>query len=103
METHWRGGDDVYAQYVNNAYTASWDLSTANAGSDSAVIRVSVTIARDGKVLSSSVVGLSGDAEVNKTVQRTLDHVTFIKPFGESAKDEQRTYKINFHFNAKQN
>src|SRR4051812_39591238 len=47
------GGDDAYAQYVRDAYTTAWDLSGASAASESAVVKVSVTIANDGKVLSS--------------------------------------------------
>jgi hypothetical protein len=38
---------------------------------------------------------------VDKSVQRTLDRVTFIAPFPEGAKDKQRTYTINFNLKAK--
>jgi TonB family protein len=97
------GGDDAYAQYVREAYTGSWDLSGASTAGESVTIRVTVTIANDGKVLSSRVIAFSGDFEVDKTVARTLERVTSIRPFGEGASDTQRTYTINFRCNAKGN
>ena len=95
------GKEDIYAQFVRDTYTAKWDLTEADPKSDDAVTKVTVTIGSDGKVLSSGIVGSSGDAQVDQTVKRTLDRVTFIRPFGEGAKEKQRTYTINFSLRAK--
>jgi TonB family protein len=94
-------GDDVYAQFVKDLYTASWETLDADAKNDAAITKVTVTIGNDGKVLSASIIGPSGDTQVDKTVQRTLDRVRFIRPFGEGAKDRQRNYTINFSLNSK--
>jgi TonB family protein len=93
--------EDIYAQSVRDTYTAKWDLTEADPKSDDAVTKVSVTIGSDGKVLSSGIVVSSGDAQVDQTVRRTLERVTFIRPFSEGAREKQRTYTINFSLRAK--
>ena len=65
------------------------------------ITKATVTIASDGTVLSARILKPSGDASVDRSVQRTLDRVTFIAPFPEGAKDKQRTYTINFNLKAK--
>ena len=62
-----------------------------------AVIRFSVTISRDGNVISSHIVNSSGDASVDNAVQRMLDRVSFIGEFPDDSKDRQRTYNIDFN------
>jgi TonB family protein len=95
------GKEDAYAQFVKDTYTAKWDLAEADSRGNDAVTKVTVTIGSDGKVLSSSIIGSSGDAQVDQTVQRTLDRVAFIRPFGEGARETQRTYTINFSLRSK--
>jgi TonB family protein len=94
------GQDDDYARFVRDAYTSHWDLTGAAAGNEGALTKVSVTIGSSGKVISSRILRPSGNAEVDGTVQRTLDSVAFIRPFGEEVKELQRTYTINFNCNA---
>jgi TonB family protein len=65
--------------------------------SATAVVTFSVTIARDGHVISSNVVAPSGDAAVDNAVQRMLEHVSFIGAFPDDSKDQQRTYNIDFN------
>jgi TonB family protein len=97
------GGGEVYASYddaVRGIYWHAWTAPEETA-SDQAVTKVTVTIESSGTVLSARIIKPSGDASVDRSVQRTLDSVTFIRPFPEGAKDKQRTYTINFNLKAK--
>lgn len=97
------GGGEVYAPYdqaVRSIYWHAW-IPPEDTASDAAVTKVTVTIESDGRVLSARIINPSGDASVDKSVQQTLDRVTFIAPFPEGAKDKQRTYTINFNLKAK--
>ena len=96
-------GSVSYANYdsvVKSIYERAW-APPDNTESDDANTKVSVTIASDGTVLNSRIVTSSGDASVDASVQRTLDRVTFIRPFPEGAKEKERTYIINFNLKAK--
>ena len=55
-----------------------------------------VTIGSDGKVISAKMLRHSGENRMDLSVQRTLDRIKFIEPFGPEAKEKQRTYTINF-------
>jgi TonB family protein len=97
------GGGEAYASYdqvVRSIYWHAW-APPEDSASDQALIKVTVTIASDGSVLSARILKPSQDASVDKSVQRTLDRVTFIAPFPEGAKDKQRTYTIIFNLKAK--
>ena len=97
------GGGEVYASYdqvVKSIYWHAWTPPEETA-SDTAVTYATVTIASDGTVLSARIIKPSSDASADKSVQRTLEHVTFIAPFPEGAKDKQRTYTIKFDLKAK--
>jgi TonB family protein len=85
-----------YASAVKSIYDQAWTLPDSVANDDENV-KVSVTIASDGTVISSHIVTPSGDAGVDNSVQRTLDRVTFVAPFPEGAADKERTYTINFN------
>ena len=43
-----------------------------------------------------------GDANVDASVQRTLERVKFVAPFPEGATEKERTYIINFNPKTKQ-
>ena len=89
-----------YAQVVKSIYERAW-IAPDDTASDEAITKVSVTIAKDGVVLSAKIIQPSGDAQVDQSVRRTLDRVTFIAPFPEGAKENQRSYIINFNLKAK--
>ena len=89
-----------YAQVVKAIYEQAW-RPPDDTDSDDAITKVTVTIASDGTVLSARIIQPSGDAQVDRSVQGTLDRVTFIRPFPEGATDKQRTYTINFNLKAK--
>lgn len=89
-----------YATIVKSVYTQAW-IPPDDTASDDANVKVSVTIANDGRVISAHIVGPSGDASVDRSVQNTLDRVSEIAPFPDGATDKERTYIINFNLKAK--
>jgi len=89
-----------YAQVVKSVYERAWTPPTDTA-SDDANIKVRVTIASDGTVISAHVIEPSGDASVDSSVRNTLDRVQFIAPFPSGSTDKERTYIINFNLKAK--
>jgi len=89
-----------YASIVKSVYTQAW-TPPGDTASDDANVKVSVTIANDGRVINAHIVGPSGDGSVDRSVQRTLDRVSQIAPFPDGAKEKERTYIINFNLKAK--
>ncbi len=89
-----------YAQVVKSVYEQAW-VPPDDTASDDANVKVRVTIASDGRVISAEVIGPSGDANVDRSVQNTLDRVTDIEPFPAGSTDMERTYIINFNLKAK--
>ena len=73
--------------------------ATIHPGSTSGdpVVKVRLVIARNGTVLSARVTGKSGVASWDRSVQKALDRVKFIKPFPESMKGSQQTFNLNFN------
>jgi TonB family protein len=97
------GFGEAYASYasaVKSVYEHAW-IPPDDTADDNAITKVTVTIEYTGKVLSSSIIRASGESIVDRSVQRTLDRVTFIAPFPDGAKEKQRTYTINFNLKAK--
>ena len=98
------GGSGVsyanYAQEVRRVYTEAVRIPT-DLEDESAVVKVRVTIARNGNVVSSSIVTPSGSTQLDRVIQATLDRVTFVAPFPQGAKDAQRTFTISFDLRAK--
>ena len=98
------GGGPSYANYKTWIYTVYFNAWVApeDATSDSGVVEATVTIARDGTVLSSQVLSKSGDPQMDASVQRTLKRVITIgKPFPEGVKESQRTYNLRFDIKTK--
>jgi len=89
-----------YASVVKSIYDQAWTLPDSIANDDENV-KVTVTIASDGTVVSARIIERADDAPVDASVQRTLDRVTFVAPFPEGSTDKQRTYTINFNPKAK--
>jgi len=97
------GGGPSYANYgqvVRKIYTDAWRIPE-DATDDEATVKVSVTIARAGNVIASRIIKSSGSPLVDRSIQATLDRVTFVAPFPEGAKDSQRTFTISFSLKAK--
>ena len=89
-----------YAETVKAIYERAWTPPNDTA-SDDANIKVRVTIASDGNVVSARVIDPSGDASVDRSVRNTLDRVQFIAPFPSGTSDKERTYIINFNLKSK--
>lgn len=90
-----------YAQIVRKVYTDAWRIPD-DVTDDEAVVKVSVTIARDGSVVSSRIVTESGSKLVDRSIQSALDRVTTIGvAFPAGAKESQRTFTISFSLKAK--
>ncbi len=83
-----------YRDIVASKYYAAWN--TPNVSDDPGTVTVSVTIARDGSVVAHRVIKRSGNAATDKSVEITLENVTFIEVFPASSNDQERTYTIIF-------
>lgn len=89
-----------YAQVVKSYYEQAWTPPDDTA-SDDANIKVRVTIASDGTVISARVIAPSGDASVDRSVRSTLERVPNLPPFPSGTTDKERTYIINFNLKSK--
>jgi len=89
-----------YGQIVVSIYEAAWIIPN-DVSDDNSAVMVSVTIARDGRVITARVTQRSGKTAVDKSVQQTLEKVRFIAPFPAGATDAERTFEINFNLKAK--
>jgi TonB family protein len=89
-----------YAQEVRRIYTEAWHIPP-DVDDDEATVKVTVVVARGGNVVSSRILQSSGSPAVDRSIQTTLDRVTFIAPFPAGAKDLQRTFTISFSLKAK--
>ena len=99
----WGTGGEAYADYadfVKSVYEDAWVVSDQLTDEDGTA-KVTVTIARSGRVISAHIERHSGDAMLDKSVQRALDKVKFVAPFPADTHDEQRTFTINFNLKAK--
>jgi TonB family protein len=99
------GGGPAVANYrdiVATKYTDAW-APPADLDADVATVSVTVTIARDGSVMSARITRPSGNKVMDNSIQNTLDNVTFISPFPEGVGDAQRTFTIKFNLQAKRN
>ncbi len=92
------GGGEAFASYRNvifNAYYHAWitpdSLSDRTAEADA-----KVTIARDGSILSAEIVRPSGNGVLDRSVERALRAVTKLPPFPTEARDQERTFTIQF-------
>jgi protein TonB len=97
------GGGVPYANFlqaVKKVYTDAW-LVPDGITDDSATATASITIARNGRVISASIIRFSGNGAVDHSVQMTLDRVRYAAPLPDGAPEEQRTVTINFNLKAK--
>ena len=86
-----------YANLVVGVYRRTWEPLIPSGLARSRIAKVSVTIRRDGRVFSARIIRKTGDAALDRSVQRTLDRVKTIgKPFPLGSKDSQRTFTLDF-------
>src|SRR6185295_5911159 len=86
------GGEALvnYSAYVKKIYYEAWQTPALNL-KDIPDVEVEVTIARDGRVISSSIKKKSGNTALDNSVQQALNRVRKVREFPEGAKDSQRT------------
>ncbi|MFN0068539.1 MAG: TonB family protein [Limisphaerales bacterium] len=87
-----------YDQIVKKVYSDAW-IEPDDVTDELATVRVQVTIRRDGKVdrTGTRVLKRSGIPSLDRSVQATLDRVTSMPAFPATARDESRSYTINFN------
>jgi TonB family protein len=86
-----------YANFVVGVYRRTWEPLIPSGLARSRIAKVSVTIRRDGRVLSAKIISKTGDAALDRSVQRALDRVKTIgKPFPSGSKGSQRTFTLDF-------
>jgi len=68
---------------------------------DEATATATVTIARDGTVLSARILQPSGNSLVDQSVDMVLRRVKVAAPLPDGAKEDQRTVTIKFNVRAK--
>jgi TonB family protein len=88
-----------YADLVQSMYYAAWNQPASV--DNSAAVLVSVTVARDGRVVRHEIVKPSGNTTMDNSIQNALENVPNIAPFPEGSKDEERTFTIKFSLAAK--
>jgi TonB family protein len=87
-----------YAAAVKSIYAQTWEqVPLATIANEDENVKVSVTIASDGTVISARIIESSGDAALDASVQKTLERVTFVAPFPEGTTDKERTYTLGFN------
>lgn len=99
------GGGVPYAnwlQAVKSRYARAWEIP-ASVTDEEATTTVSVTIARNGDVVNARIIKFSKNSEVDQSVQRTLDRVTWAAPLPEASKDTEREVTIKFNVRARRN
>lgn len=97
------GGGVPYANFldaVKKIYSDAW-LVPDSVTDDEATTTVSVTIARDGTVVSSRIIRPSGNALADASVDAALRRVPHVVPLPEGAKEDRRTVTIKFNVKAK--
>ncbi|MSU34224.1 MAG: TonB family protein [Pedosphaera sp.] len=93
------GGESYagYASALGQLYKSAWSrFKPATTSRDIVLVRVEVTIARDGTILSARVVTPSGVVDVDRSVERTLREVTRAPEFPKTNRDAQRIFPITF-------
>lgn len=89
-----------YSQIIKSIYDQAW-LVRDDVSDTRATVDASITIARDGTVLSARIIRRSGNTALDKSVQEALNRVKFVAPFPDSATEVERTFKLNFNLQLK--
>jgi outer membrane biosynthesis protein TonB len=98
-------GGEAYASYsalVQQAYDSAWQVLPDLSNQDFATL-VRVTISREGRVILSQILRKSGNASMDKSVQRALDKVKLmgLPRFPDFIKDSERSFTIEFNLKTK--
>lgn len=88
-----------YAQVVKSIYERAWN-PPAELDGNLGTVKVEVVIARSGNVTSAKITRGSGNAKLDRSVERALQ-IKHIAPFPKGTRDLQRTFIIDFNLKAK--
>jgi protein TonB len=94
------GGGPTYANFnaaLKSIYERAWNAPDGATDKDISVT-VTVTIARDGTVISARITRSSGNQIIDRSVQEMLDRVKTAVPLPEGTSENQRT--VSFKLNA---
>lgn len=91
-----------YGQMMVRTYEQMW-LTPSSLADSSSVVAVTVTVARNGRVLEWRVVKASGNGAIDRSVRETLQKVMQFEPFPASFRESQKTFNIDFNLKAKRN
>ena len=87
----------TYAQHVVAVYRRTWQPLIPKNLARTRIAEVSVTIDRTGRVIRAIITRSTGDAALDKSVQRALDKVRSVgKSFPSGSRDAQRTFILDF-------
>jgi TonB family protein len=91
-----------YALFVREIYENAWQVMPDLANQDFAVT-IEVTVSRTGRVLNHRIVNRSGNAAMDRSIQRAMDKVkaTGLPKFPDESTDGERTFSIPFNLKAK--
>jgi protein TonB len=84
-----------YASVVKSVYYQAW--TPDNVAGENEIVKVSVTIASDGTVINARIILSSGDANLDASVQKTLERVAFVAPFPAGMTEKEWTRTISFN------
>jgi periplasmic protein TonB len=104
VEMPGQGGGEAFAGYetvIYNAYYHAWTTPDSVANRLAAA-DVKIVVARDGTIVSAEIVSKSGEAAMDKSVERALRAVDKLPPFPAAARDEQRIFLIRFNLEGKE-
>ena len=96
-------GGEAYANYeqaIMSIYDHAW-IDPNDVVDESLSVKTVVVIRRDGEVLSWRIVRRSGNDALDNSVTRALARVKRVPAFPTGAKEEQRSYPINFNLKAR--
>ncbi len=91
-----------YGPMMVRIYEQMW-LVPANLNDSLSIVSVTVTVARNGRVLKSQLLKPSGNSAIDKSVGETLQKVIQFEPFPASFREAQKTFNIDFNLKAKRN
>ena len=97
------GGGVPYANFleaVKSRYEHAWVVPDGITDNNPTV-STSITIARDGTVISARITRSSGDPGVDRSVRVTLERVKWAAPLPDDAREDQRTVQIDFNVGAR--
>jgi TolA protein len=91
------GGGLPYANFLSAVQKIYEDAWTLPSGVPESNVRVTITIARDGTIISAHITDGSGNAALDNSVQKALDRVRAVPPLPESETRDSRSVTIGFN------